>query len=90
MIWSECNSDFDVGSTGEYGIVFLRLQPFEVAICDLKLRKMKMIHDRFIILDKKEGYLIGASLKDAGKKCFGVTKLQDSDTIKGILERLKK
>lgn len=51
---------------------------------------MNIFHDRFIILDKKEGYLIGASLKDAGKKCFGVTKLQDSDTIKGILERLKK
>lgn len=66
------------------------IDKFNAQYPDLTLKYMNIFHDRFIILDKKEGYLIGASLKDAGKKCFGVTKLQDSDTIKGILERLKK
>ena len=27
-------------------------------------------HDRFLIIDSKELYLIGASLKDLGRKCF--------------------
>ena len=29
-------------------------------------------HDRFLIIDDLEGYHIGASLKDAGKKCCGM------------------
>ena len=31
--------------------------------------------DRFLIIDDKELYLIGASLKDLGRKCFAFTKL---------------
>ena len=40
-------------------------------------------HDRFLIVDDKELYLIGASLKDLGAKCFAFTKL-DSLSIRGI------
>lgn len=32
-----------------------------------------------------EEYHIGSSLKDAGKKCFGITKIEGVDDIKGIL-----
>jgi len=34
-------------------------------------------HDRFVILDHKEVYAFGASLKDLGKKCFEVSKSED-------------
>ncbi len=30
-----------------------------------------VFHDRFLIIDKETAYHIGASIKDAGKKCFG-------------------
>lgn len=40
-------------------------------------------HDRFLIIDDKELYLIGASLKDLGHKCFGFTKM-DACAIRGI------
>ena len=40
-------------------------------------------HDRFLIIDDKELYLIGASLKDLGSKCFAFTKL-DPTVIRGI------
>ena len=43
-------------------------------------------HDRFMILDEKEMYLIGASLKDLGKKWFAFSKLE-ADTL-DILRRL--
>ena len=43
-------------------------------------------HDRFLILDDKELYLVGASLKDLGKKCFGFTRM-DAREIPGIKDR---
>ena len=49
---------------------------------------MTAFHDRFLILDDKAGYHVGASLKDAGKKCFGITQIQDAETIQNILKRL--
>jgi hypothetical protein len=45
-------------------------------------------HDRFLILDKKIAYHIGASIKDAGKKCFGINLIHDTGIIKEILSRL--
>ena len=37
---------------------------------NIKLKINNNIHDRFIIIDNKDLYHIGASLKDLGKKCF--------------------
>ena len=42
----------------------------------LTIKKTIAFHDRFLIIDGVEGYHIGASLKDAGKKCFGVNKIE--------------
>ena len=36
----------------------------------------KNIHDRFVVIDNKELYHIGASLKDLGKKLFAFTKME--------------
>ena len=44
-------------------------------------------HDRFLIIDGLEGYHIGASLKDAGKKCFGINKIEGTDDIKDIINK---
>ena len=45
-------------------------------------------HDRFIIVDNSEIYSIGASLKDAGRLTFGVSKMGDS-VIPGLLANLR-
>ncbi len=55
---------------------------------NLKVKKIATFHDRFLILDESCGYLIGASLKDAGKRSFGITKIEDENNIRDILERL--
>lgn len=55
----------------------------------LLLKKNDDFHDRFIIIDNKELYHIGASLKDAGKKSFGITKMEDKILIKNLLDRLQ-
>ena len=49
----------------------------------LTIRYNETFHDRFLIIDDKEIYLIGASLKDLGAKCFAFTKL-DPGAIRGI------
>ncbi len=41
-------------------------------------------HDRFIINDKKLVYHLGASIKDAGKKAFMISKIEDNK-IKNII-----
>ena len=53
----------------------------------LTVKFSEKFHDRFLILDDQELYLIGASLKDLGKKCFGFTKM-DSGEIACIKARI--
>jgi len=60
---------------------------FNAQYSTLTVRYSEKFHDRFLILDDKEIYLIGASLKDLGKKCFAFTKL-DSDEIVGLKARV--
>jgi len=47
----------------------------------LTVKYSEKFHDRFLILDNKELYLIGASLKDLGKKCFGFTKMDAGEIV---------
>ena len=51
----------------------------------LSVRYNELFHDRFLIIDDKELYLIGASLKDLGGKCFGFTKMDPRE-----IRRIKK
>ena len=50
---------------------------FNAQYPQLNVKYTNVFHDRFLILDGKTVYHIGASLKDAGKKCFGVTLMKD-------------
>ena len=54
---------------------------------DLTMHAVKSIHDRFLIVDDKEIYLIGASLKDLGRKLFAFSKMepQQIDVLKNYL-----
>ena len=47
-------------------------------------------HDRFLIIDGTLAYHVGASLKDAGKKCFAINRIEDRANIFDILSRIKK
>ncbi|MFA7092014.1 MAG: RhuM family protein [Arcobacteraceae bacterium] len=43
---------------------------------NVEIKIFKNSHDRFLILDKKEVYHMGASLKDLGKKWFAFSKMR--------------
>ncbi len=53
----------------------------------LKVKAVGTFHDRFLILDDKELYHFGASLKDIGRQYCAVSKM-DAMFIPSILERL--
>ena len=69
-----------------------RLAAFDIAKFNeqypsLTVTTSAVFHDRFLILDESEIYLIGASLKDLGKKCFAFSKL-DAANIDAILSKI--
>ena len=65
----------------------LDFQKYQTQYKNIELKEFKNSHDRFLIIDKKEVYHLGASLKDLGKKWFAFSKL-DIESF-DILRRLK-
>jgi len=53
----------------------LDLKKYHLQYPDIKINQFNKSHDRFIIIDKKTIYHIGASLKDLGKKWFAFSIL---------------
>lgn len=53
----------------------------------VEVREFSDAHDRFLIVDGKDVYHIGASLKDLGKKWFAFSKLEKSNVLE-IFKRL--
>lgn len=47
-------------------------------------------HDRFIIIDKKVLYHCGSSFKDLGKKCFAISKIEDSNILNNLIKEMYK
>ena len=47
-------------------------------------------HDRYIILDRKEVYVSGMSLKDVGKKYSYINKIEESIFINELIKRIIK
>ncbi len=52
----------------------------------VEIKELKTSHDRFLIIDNKDLYHIGASLKDLGKKWFAFSKL--NEFLPDVLARL--
>ena len=65
-------------------ITKLDIKKFNEQYGVLKIARTDKFHDRFIIIDNKELYHCGASLKDLGKKCFGINKIEGIDFIENI------
>ena len=66
------------------GVPHRKISPADIATFNAQYPKLSVLyttafHDRFLIVDDKELYLIGASLKDLGSKCFAFTKLDPGD-----------
>jgi hypothetical protein len=54
----------------------------------LSISHSEDFHDRFLILDGRSAYLVGASLKDAGKKCFALSLLKEPSLLNELLGKI--
>jgi hypothetical protein len=69
--------------------ILLDVQKANAQFGDFELQTFTQSHDRFIILDQKEVYHLGASLKDLGRKWFGFSRLEPK-SVEGIIDEVKK
>ncbi len=76
---------FDRKHTPHHKISDADVKTFSAQYPKLAVRYNESFHDRFLIVDDRGLYLIGASLKDLGRKCFAFTKLDA-----GEIRRIKK
>ena len=65
-------------------------EKYEKQYSNIEMITTNTFHDRFIIIDNKVLYHSGASFKDLGKKCFAITKMEDSNILKELLDKLEK
>ena len=77
------NKDVEVVilTSSKSNIQNLDVEKFNKEYPTLKISKTNKFHDRFIIIDNKELYHCGASIKDLGKKCFAISKMEDISFI---------
>src|SRR5574344_93141 len=65
----------------------LDIEKFNRQYTPVSVVSRSRIHDRFLIIDKKDVYHIGASMKDLGKKMFAFSKMEiDADIILRYLD----
>lgn len=74
-------------SSGKVSLTSQDISIFNSQYQGLTLKTRNDFHDRFLIIDDKEVYHIGASLKDAGKKTFGITRIEDEALIESLIKK---
>ena len=79
------NVEVTILTSDKSNIQNLDIQKFNKEYPILKLAKTNKFHDRFIVIDNKEMYHLGASIKDLGKKCFGINRIEDIEIIEKII-----
>ena len=65
------------------------IHDFNAQYPSLEVRITDEFHDRFLILDRERMYHIGASIKDAGKKAFEISRNEDEKLLEAILQRIR-
>ena len=85
LIKKNKNVEVVILTSNKSNINNLDIQKFNKEYPILKVAKTDKFHDRFIIIDNVEMYHLGASIKDLGKKCFGINKIEDTRIINSIL-----
>ena len=83
------NSGVDVliATAGKGSLTTKDINKFNAQYPRLSVKSTTDFHDRFLIIDDKEGYFIGASIKDAGKKSFAITKIEDGNLIQDLINK---
>lgn len=81
--------DVVIMTAGKGNLSTKDITKFNVQYPKLSVKTTTDFHDRFLIIDKVEVYHIGASIKDAGKKSFGITKIEDEDLVNSLVNKVR-
>ncbi|MBS4769727.1 ORF6N domain-containing protein [Carnobacteriaceae bacterium zg-ZUI240] len=81
--------EIEIYTSGKGNLTIKDINKFNAQYPMLTVKTTARFHDRFLILDDTKVYHIGASIKDAGKKSFGITKIEDTDLIQSLVNRVR-
>ena len=81
--------DVVITTAGKGSLSTKDIKTFNAQYPKLSVKTNIDFHDRFLIIDKAEVYHIGASIKDAGKKSFGITKIEEKDLIQSLINKVR-
>ena len=79
------NVEVMILTSNKSNIKNIDIQKFNKQYPTLKVATTSKFYDRFMILDEQEMYHLGASIKDLGKKCFGINKIENRDVTETLL-----
>ena len=79
------NVEVVILTSNKSNIQKIDIQKFNKEYPILKVAETNKFHDRLIVIDNKEMYHLGASIKDLGKKCFGINKIEDLDIVEKVI-----
>lgn len=80
------NVEVKIVTSSKSKIQNLDIRKFNKQYPSLKVTYTNQFHDRFIVIDEKELYHCGASIKDLGKKCFAINQIEDRKIIEKIMK----
>ena len=84
LVYKKENVNVELVTSSHY-LTRLDINKFNKQYPNLNIKYSNIFHDRFIIIDNSL-YHLGASLKDLGKKCFGINRIEDREYLEKILE----
>lgn len=83
------NVKIKIYTSGKGNLTTKDINKFNAQYEELIVKINTDFHDRFLVIDKVEVYHIGASIKDAGKKSFGITKIEDKELVKSLINKVR-
>ena len=81
--------DVLIATSGKGSLSTKDINKFNVQYPKLSVKTTTDFHDRFLIIDDEEGYFIGASIKDADKKSFAITKIEDGKMVQNLINKIR-
>jgi len=84
LVYKKENVNVQIITSSHY-LTKTDISKFNKQYPNLSIKYSNIFHDRFIIVDDKLNHL-GASLKDLGKKCLAINKIENIDSFNKIME----
>ena len=82
--------NINIYTSGKGNLTIKDINKFNTQYPTLTEKTNTDFHDKFfLLLANTEVYHVGTSIKDAGKKSFDITKIEDKDLIESLLKRVR-